>query len=102
MLAVMWPLEHWFHLPIYINLPIGQLIGAIIVWPFDKYIFSNRTLLQGELWQIKDISKCIDCGRTRKGYRLVSKDNGYDKSHDQHPEFRCWRCAKAKYRREQG
>jgi hypothetical protein len=30
MLVIMWPLEHWFNLPVWINLPIGQCFGAFI------------------------------------------------------------------------
>jgi hypothetical protein len=42
MLVIMWPLEHWFNLPVWINLPIGQCCGAFIFWPIDNWILKGK------------------------------------------------------------
>ena len=36
----MWPLEYYFQLPIWLNLPIGQFFGAIIFWYIDNLILN--------------------------------------------------------------
>ena len=95
MLLIMFPLEHWCDLPIYINLPLGQFFGAIIFWKIDKWILRNEILRQGELWQIQRNTKCVVCGKTGKSYRLTNKENMYDKSDAQTLEYRT--CAREKY-----
>ncbi len=42
MLAIMWPLEHFCNLPIWLNLPIGQAVGALIFWRIDNWILNPK------------------------------------------------------------
>ncbi len=72
---------------------IGNLIGASIFFWIDKYIFKPTSRFS--LWQVVENIKCIDCGKTDRGYRLVKSKN-YDKTKDEFPEFRCESCSKQK------
>ena len=40
-MAPMWFFATYLALPIYISFPIVHVIGAIIFWYIDKWIFSN-------------------------------------------------------------
>jgi len=97
MFIFMWPLESYFGLPVYLNLPIGQFFGAIIFWWIDNLILRNRTLDDGELWQFKSEGKCADCGYIGFVRRLARKEGVYDKSKDTTPKFRCVKCSEEKY-----
>jgi len=78
---------------------VANLIGGLIFFWVDKYIFKTNYL--HPLWEIKDDVTCADCGITCKGYRLVKTKN-YDRLNDPHPEFRCTECsAKKKEKLEQ-
>jgi hypothetical protein len=72
---------------------VANLIGGLIFFWVDKYIFKTNYL--HPLWEIKDDVTCADCGITCQGYRLVKTKN-YDRLNDPHPEFRCNSCSKEK------
>lgn len=72
---------------------IANLIGGLIFFWVDKFIFTSEKL--GSRWEVKENIKCVDCGQTKRGYRLVKAKN-YDKLNDKAPEFRCERCSQVK------
>jgi hypothetical protein len=81
---------------------VANLVGGLIFFWVDRWIFRNMTLLRGELWEAQVHVVCADCGKgVDKGYRLV-KARKYDKTGDRQPEFRCHECSRAKYRRDRG
>jgi DNA-directed RNA polymerase subunit RPC12/RpoP len=71
---------------------VANLIGGLIFFWVDKFIFTNP-MLNGE-WQVKEDVSCIDCGKIARGYRLV-RAKGYDRT-DAKPEFRCEACSQRK------
>ncbi len=72
---------------------VANLIGGVIFFWVDKHIFSSDIV--APLWEIKENISCADCGKACRGYRLVKTWN-YDKTKDNHPEFRCEECSKRK------
>lgn len=72
---------------------IANLIGGLLFFWIDKYIF--KPSIAFPLWQIQEEVTCVDCGKISKGFRLVKSKN-YDRTKDQHPEFRCDECSKIK------
>ncbi len=74
---------------------IANLIGGLIFFWVDRFIFTSR-LLQAQ-WEVQDNVTCADCGRTARGYRLVKTWN-YDRT-DAAPEFRCETCSQKKTER---
>ncbi|HOJ44037.1 MAG TPA: hypothetical protein PK800_07930 [Syntrophorhabdaceae bacterium] len=72
---------------------IANLIGGLIFFWVDKFIFTSQLL--SAQWEVKDEVICVDCGKVARGYRLV-KTKGYDKTRDKAPEFRCEDCSKKK------
>lgn len=74
---------------------IANLVGGAIFFWIDKFIFTSKVL--NPLWEIKSCVKCADCGHEGYGFRIVLKE-GYDKTKDAHPEFRCQACAEKKAR----
>ena len=75
---------------------IANLVGGLVFFWVDRLIFSKTDILRGEIWEIKDGVKCVECGSHCRGYRLV-RLKGYDKSEDKHPEYRCASCSTEKY-----
>lgn len=73
---------------------IANLIGGLIFFWVDKFIFSNKILRT--IWDIKENVYCADCGKLCRGYRLV-KTNKYDKSNENEPKFRCETCSTIKF-----
>ena len=71
----------------------SNLIGGIIFFYIDKFIFTSKYL--SPLWEIKSNITCVDCGRKDYGFRIVLK-KGYDKTKESNPEFRCYECATKK------
>ena len=71
---------------------IANLIGGLIFFWVDKFIFTSNALLAQ--WQVEENIQCFDCGRSARGYRLVKTAN-YDRSKSQ-PQFRCEQCSQAK------
>jgi len=69
---------------------IANLIGGLIFFWVDKFIFTSRYL--APQWEVKSRIKCVDCNRFARGYRLV-KTRNYDKTEDIKPEFRCEECS---------
>ena len=72
---------------------IANLIGGLIFFWVDRFIFTSETL--SAQWEVREEVRCVDCGTVARGYRLVrAKD--YDRSGDPAPEFRCEECSKKK------
>ena len=76
---------------------IANCVGAIIFFFIDKFIFTSKFL--NTLWEIKKENVCFDCGRKEYGFRLVLR-RGYDKTKDEFPEYRCYKCAIKKARED--
>ncbi len=74
---------------------IANLIGGLIFFWVDRFIFTSRSL--AAQWEVKENIRCVDCGKTTRGYRLV-KTGTYDRSEDKEPEFRCEECSIKKSR----
>ena len=72
---------------------IANLIGGLIFFLVDRFIFTSRLL--AVQWEVKDVVVCVDCGREARGYRIVRAE-GYDRTRDPKPEFRCEECSKKK------
>ena len=71
-----------------INKPIMKVICKIP--GLNKIIFKKKSDVP--LWEIKDHVKCYDCGKKKRGYRIVSWGN-YDRTEDKHPQYRCKKCS---------
>jgi hypothetical protein len=69
---------------------IANLIGGLIFYWVDKFIFTSRAL--AAQWEVKENIRCVDCGKIARGYRLV-KTGTYDRLEDSRPEFRCEECS---------
>ncbi len=84
-----------------ISAVVANLIGGLIFFWVDRFIFTSDAL--GAQWEVKDTIRCVDCGRTARGYRLVRTEN-YDRTKDAKPEFRCEECSirKSKELRDRG
>ena len=80
---------------------IANLIGGLIFYWVDKFIFTSRAL--AAQWEVKENIRCVDCGKIARGYRLV-KTGTYDRVEDARPEFRCEECSirKSKELKERG
>jgi len=72
---------------------VANLIGSILFFWVDKYIFKSNIF--SPLWEIKEEIICVDCGKKSKGFRLVKTKN-YDRTEDKHPQFRCEDCSNKK------
>lgn len=77
---------------------VANLIGGLIFFWIDRWIFRNTAILfAGELWEVRENVHCADCGTgPMRGYRLI-RAGAYDRTHDQHPQFRCHDCSRRKY-----
>lgn len=82
---------------------LANLIGGLIFFWIDRWIFNRTNILQGEVWEVyKKHIICPDCGHvSNKGFRLVKRTK-YDKFTDPKPEFRCKACSATKYQRDWG
>lgn len=80
---------------------IANLIGGLIFFWVDRFIFTTRRL--DDQWEVRENITCVDCERVTRGYRLV-KTRNYDRTKDPRPEFRCEECSQKKTRelRERG
>lgn len=72
---------------------IANLIGGLIFFWVDKFIFTSRSL--EAQWEVKENTDCSDCDKSARGYRLV-KTGSYDMSADLSPKFRCEPCSQKK------
>jgi hypothetical protein len=75
------------------NTVMANLIGGLIFFWVDKFIFTSKTL--NPQWETKENIKCVDCGNTSRGFRLVKTEN-YNKIEDKSPQFRCQTCSNIK------
>lgn len=83
----------------WIGASVANLVGGLIFFWVDRYIFRKTDILQGEVWEIRNNIICADCGkRESKGQRLVKTQNSYDKTDDPQPEYRCKKCSEKKYK----
>ena len=81
---------------------VANLIGGLIFFWVDRWIFRKTDILRGEVWEVREAIACADCGQIADhGYRLV-KAAHYDKSNDKKPEYRCQACSQAKYTHDRG
>jgi len=71
---------------------VANLIGGLIFFWVDKFIFTSR-LLEAQ-WQVRENVICCDCHTIARGYRLV-KTKDYDKT-SSIPKFRCEACSQKK------
>ena len=69
---------------------IANLIGGLIFFWVDKIIFKKKSDVP--LWEIVEDTKCYDCHKKTKCYRIVSWGN-YDRSEDKNPQYRCKDCS---------
>ena len=77
---------------------IANLVGGLIFFWIDRWIFRKTDILQGEVWEIRNDIVCADCRKKEsKGQRLVKTQN-YDKTEDKEPEYRCKKCSEKKYK----
>ncbi|MDI6720335.1 MAG: hypothetical protein QMD46_12060 [Methanomicrobiales archaeon] len=72
---------------------VANLIGGLIFFWVDRFIFTSRRF--SAQWEVKENIRCVDCGRTARGYRLVKTAN-YDRTDDRAPQFRCESCSQIK------
>jgi len=72
---------------------IANLIGGLIFFWVDKFIFTSKSL--SAQWEVKENIQCSDCGKIARGYRLVKTKN-YDRREDKSPKFRCETCSQKK------
>ncbi len=81
---------------------VANLVGGLIFFWVDRWIFSHTSILQGEVWEVREDIVCADCGKVvDRGYRLVKKSD-YDRTGDRRPQFRCHACSRRKYERDHG
>jgi hypothetical protein len=71
---------------------IANLIGGLIFFWVDKFIFTSQ-LLEAQ-WQVRENVICCDCQTAARGYRLV-KTRNYDRTSSV-PQFRCEACSQKK------
>jgi hypothetical protein len=79
------------HLPTLWQTVVANLIGGLIFFWVDRFIFRSRIV---EKWEIK-IGTCHDCGAQGRLVRLAAAP-GYDRLNDEAPEFRCHVCSRTK------
>lgn len=73
---------------------VANLIGGLIFFWIDKYIFKRKPKLP--LWEITSNAICVDCGKSCIGYRIVDWQN-YNRENDTNPEYRCKSCSHNKF-----
>lgn len=76
---------------------IANFIGGLIFFWVDRFIFYHK--VKTPIWEVKEDTICIDCGAHGRAYRLVQSPNGYDKTNDSNPEFRCESCSSVKFKK---
>lgn len=79
----------YLHFGVTWNTVIANLIGGLIFFWVDKFIFTAKIL--NPTWELKFNQVCVDCGIESTCYRLVKSKN-YDKVHDPNPKWRCEKC----------
>ncbi len=86
----------------WIGAVVANLVGGLIFFWVDRWIFRKTDILRGEVWEIQQDIACADCGTiVDRGYRLAKSSN-YDHTNDKQPEFRCKNCSRNKYERDWG
>jgi hypothetical protein len=83
----------FLHFGVTWNTVIANLVGGLIFFWVDKFIFTSKIITPQ--WEVADNIICQDCGKPAfRGYRLVRAKN-YDKTLAK-PEFRCEKCSRIK------
>ena len=72
---------------------IANIIGGLIFFWVDKFIFRSKT--KAPLWEIQNNAICYDCGKTGTCFRIVEW-KGYNRRVVKEPQFRCDQCKDAK------
>lgn len=72
---------------------IANLIGGCIFFWVDRFIFKSKAI---EQWEVAKYGHCYDCGQSGILRRLVKAPGGYDRSEDEHPQYRCKTCSQRK------
>lgn len=94
--VILAPCIVWFAKLGYISATIiANLIGGLIFFWIDRFIFYHKVNIP--IWEIRSKVKCVDCGKLRRGYRLVKAGRKYDRSEDPNPQFRCEECSNNKF-----
>jgi hypothetical protein len=78
------------HLGSVITTIIANLVGGLIFFWVDKYIFKHGF----PIWEVKEEIECNKCKSIDRGYRLVKADN-YN-AENKKPIFLCEECSKHK------
>jgi hypothetical protein len=69
---------------------IANLIGGLIFYWVDKYIFRKKVLVPW--WETKEDISCCKCGKEKiRGYRLVKSKNYC--AENKKPKFLCEQCS---------
>lgn len=68
---------------------IANLIGGLIFFWIDRYIFTGK--IPFSQWHVKENYNCDNCGKLTRCYRLIKTSN-YDKSKDI-PIYLCEQCS---------
>lgn len=79
---------------------IANLIGGLIFFWIDKYIFKFKHKLS--LWEVKEDIYCDNCHTLSRGYRLIQSKN-YN-ADNKKPVFLCEKCSikKSKQLKDKG
>jgi hypothetical protein len=72
---------------------IANLIGSLIFFWVDKFIFRTRS--KEPLWEISPSVECYQCGKVGVCYRIVEW-RGYNRREVKNPQYRCETCRGAK------
>jgi len=83
----------FFHFGVTWNTVIANLIGGLIFFWVDRFIFTSKII--APQWEVAENIICEDCKQPAfRGYRLVKAKN-YDRSSAK-PEYRCEKCSQLK------
>lgn len=77
----------------WIGSTVANLIGGLIFFWVDKFIFTSKTLKSQ--WEVKEDIVCVDCKKIARGYRLVKASN-YNRLNVDIPQYRCEGCSQQK------
>lgn len=76
---------------------IANFFGGLAFFWIDRVIFNYKH--PRPLWEVVEAQVCHDCGkRPTRVYRLVKRQDGYDRMDDETPEWRCEECSAIKFR----
>lgn len=83
----------YLHFGVTWNTVVANLVGGLIFFWVDRFIFTSRIL--APQWEVAENIICYDCQTpVFRGYRLVKAKN-YDRT-SATPQFRCEKCSQIK------